>query len=212
MARSAEERSDDKYGLDRIVFFSDAVIAIAITLLVITITVPAIDATKAEAELADALSAMWPQFLGFAVSFWVIAGSWISHHRVFRYITDYDRNLIHINILFLMSIAFMPFATNLLFTYPGVRVSVLVYAGLVSVIGLTLAGLWAYASRGHRLVSDSLSQETTTSIGWSLLSTPAAMLTSMGIALFDPAMAMYSWIFLLPFFGWLAGRTRGAKV
>jgi uncharacterized membrane protein len=177
---------------------------------VIGFDVPDIESSQVDAELARTVRDMWPQFLGFAVSFWVIARYWTAHHRVFRFITDYDRGLISLNTLFLMFIAFMPFATSLLFTYPGQLVSVAMYAGAISAMGLTLFWMWVYATRGHRLVSEGLSESTIKSGGQNLIVAPIAFLASIGIALFDPALAMYSWIFLIPLFSWFMGRHKGA--
>ncbi len=211
MSDRAEERSEDNLGLDRIIFFTDAVIAIAATLLVIGIGVPDLAPDDVTASLASEVLDMWPQYLGFAVSFWVIAKYWVAHHRVFRFIDDYDARLIAINTLFLMCIAFMPFTTSLLFTYPAQLISVLAYAGLTAAIGLSLFWLWAHASRGHHLVGDTVTPSTIRSIGLGLLVAPMAFLTSMAIALFDPLWAMYSWIVLLPLYSWLSGRVGGLR-
>jgi uncharacterized membrane protein len=109
-----------------------------------------------------------------------------------------------------MFIAFMPFATSLLFTYPGQLVSVAMYAGAISAMGLTLFWMWVYATRDHRLVSEGLSESTIKSGGRNLIVAPIAFLAAIGIALFDPALAMYSWIFLIPLFSWFMGRHKGA--
>ena len=81
--------------LERIVFFSDAVFAIAITLLVLDIRVPSIPQDLAASELPQALAALWPKFLSYIISFVVIGlYCWQVHHRTFRYITGYDDRLV----------------------------------------------------------------------------------------------------------------------
>ncbi len=91
---------------DRILFFSDAIFAIAITLLVVEIRVP----TPASGPITAArqLQLAWPQMLGFGISFAVIGRFWVGHHTMFRHITGFDRTMIWLNLLFLGTIAFLP--------------------------------------------------------------------------------------------------------
>ena len=79
--------------LERIVFFSDAVIAIAITLLAIEIRLPELGNEGGDALMA-ALSGLWPRYLSFVISFLVIGSFWWVHHRVFRAVRRYDEALI----------------------------------------------------------------------------------------------------------------------
>ena len=198
MSNQTSEESEDKFGLDRIVFFSDAVIAIAITLLVIELTPPEIEADLIDTQLVSQVLELWPKYLGFVVSFWVIATYWVAHHRMFRFINNYNRRLIYINLLFLMFVAFMPYTTALLFDYPAQTITVVMYAGLVSAIGLTLFWLWSYVTHDHRLVGEHVAQSTIKLIAKNLLITPVLFFISIGIAFINPLWAMFSWILLLP--------------
>lgn len=85
--------------LDRIVFFSDAVIAIAITLLVVGIEIRRPEG----GGLTRALLDKWPDYVGFVLSFWVVGRHWIGHHRTFRYVVRWDPGLIYVNLVFLMT-------------------------------------------------------------------------------------------------------------
>src|SRR6185369_14557663 len=80
--------------LDRIILFSDAVFAIALTLLVLDIRVPDLDRKTAAAELPAALAHLAPKFFGFALSFWMVAAYWMFHHRICRHLVRYDHGLI----------------------------------------------------------------------------------------------------------------------
>ena len=96
-------------GAERIAYFSDAVYAIALTLLVVDLKIPD-GATSA----ADVMAQEWPSYLGFALSFVIISISWIGHHRRFRVIVRHDVGLIVINLVLLFGIASVPFPTALL--------------------------------------------------------------------------------------------------
>ena len=137
MEPSGENRRS--FELERIVFFSDAVFAIAITLLVLDIKVPEIPERLVAQELPEALAALWPKFLSYVLSFVVILFYWTAHHRIFHAIKDYDWNLIWLNSLFLMCIAFLPFPTALLGEYGNHQLPVVIYAGSVAITRLMLS-------------------------------------------------------------------------
>jgi uncharacterized membrane protein len=196
MLGTPHEVPPSPFGLDRIVFFSDAVMAIAITLLVLDLKVPDV-AGKSASDLGRAVLGLWPKYLGYMVSFWVIALYWVAHHRCFRYIRKYDRRLIYLNFLFLMFIAFMPYPTALLFSNPAQTVAVALYAGTAAGMGLSLAGVWIYASR-HRFIPADMSQALVRDIRLNLLLPPLVFLLSAGVAVFNANLAMYLWFLLMP--------------
>ncbi|CAA9522669.1 MAG: hypothetical protein AVDCRST_MAG73-266, partial [uncultured Thermomicrobiales bacterium] len=101
----------------RLETFSDGVIAIAITLLVIEIHVPELDGDYAAADLWRGLRDLWPSYLGYLLSFVIIGILWANHHNVFRMIGRTDHWLIVINTLFLLCVGFLPFTTALLAEY-----------------------------------------------------------------------------------------------
>lgn len=138
--------------LDRIVFFSDAIFAIAITLLVLEIRVPELEPARAAEELGPALVALAPRYFSYLISFMAIGVYWVAHHRLFQYIVRYDRRLIWINLLLMLCIAFLPFPTAVMGTYPSVPVAIVFYAVSVGVTGLVRTLLWWYAASGYRLL------------------------------------------------------------
>ena len=101
-------------GLDRLVNFSDAAVAIAITLLVLPLVDIASQIRHAHPTVWGLFLANWPTFLAFGISFVVIARFWVVHHRVFEFVRDYNPTLVWLNFLWLASIVFLPFATNVL--------------------------------------------------------------------------------------------------
>lgn len=143
-------KANDAAQFERVVFFSDAVFAIAITLLVIEIHVPHI-ASRTDAALGFALLDLLPKYIGFVVSFFVIGRFWVGHHRICGHMAKADDGLISRNLLFLMLIAFGPFPTALLSEYPNSRVAVGVYASWLILAGLANHSMSAYANKHHEL-------------------------------------------------------------
>jgi uncharacterized membrane protein len=141
--------------LERPVFFSDAVFAIAITLLALEIQVPQVAADSAAALLPSALLSLWPKFFSFLISFWVVGNYWPAHHRTFHYIGGYDRGLLLINLLFLMWIVLLPFSSSLVGEYGNQQIVAIIYAVHIVVAGLTLSWVWWHASREPGLLDTS---------------------------------------------------------
>lgn len=129
---------------ERLLFFSDAVFAIAITLLVIEIKVPHVEPVS-EAGLSAALQHLLPNYVGFLISFFVIGRFWIGHHRIFGFLKTFDNRLIQLNLLFLACIAFLPFPTAVIGEYGGARTAIYFYIGCLAAAGLTNMALARYA-------------------------------------------------------------------
>jgi uncharacterized membrane protein len=156
MTESLHETSHkDKFQLERIAFFSDAVFAIAITLLVIEIHVPEIPEGKVTDEaLFNALLILIPKFIGFFVSFFVIGMYWMSHHRLFRYLVGYNAGLLWTNVWFLLTIVLMPFSSAFLSDYysGALRVPLGFYMVNISLSGWFSYRLWKLAGNpAHHL-------------------------------------------------------------
>ena len=109
--------SKKEFQIERIIFFSDAVFAIALTLLIIDIKVPVLNDLITEGAFLKQLSLLLPKFLGFLYSFFIIGLYWFIHHRMFGYVISYNGKLIWLNLLFLFSIVLMPYTTAVYSTY-----------------------------------------------------------------------------------------------
>ena len=191
------EQLNDKAGLERLIFFSDAVFAIAITLLALEIQLP-VDATSlTDQQLFVSLMSIWPKYLSFFISFMVIGNFWIAHHRRYRFITRYDTRLLLLNLLVLMSIAFIPFPTAVL-SENGNRTATIFYSLSIATTGLLSALLWWYASLKNRLLEESFDSSTARRNLLSILTVPTVFLISIGIAFIDPDLAKFSWILTAP--------------
>ena len=193
----SRDNTENGRDLDRIVFFSDAVFAIAITLLVLDIHVPEIPERLVDEQLPGRLLALWPKYLSYVLSFVVILMYWMAHHITFRAIKRYDRTLIWLNSLFLMCIAFLPFPTSLIGEYGDNQLAVAIYAASVAVARLLLTAVWWYASSGHRLIDESFPASTIRIYLVRGLAVALAFVISIGISFFSVSAATYFWILLV---------------
>ncbi|MEO7916524.1 MAG: TMEM175 family protein [Dokdonella sp.] len=109
-------KDSTSHALERLVFFSDAVFAIVITLLVLEIRTPELGSAASERQWLTAILELLPHFGAFMLSFLVIGALWMSHHRLFMMVRQYDERLLWPNLLLLLSVAFLPFTTSLLST------------------------------------------------------------------------------------------------
>jgi uncharacterized membrane protein len=132
----------------RVEAFSDGVFAIAITLLVLTVAQP-----TTYRGLAHELASQWPSLAAYIVSFAVIGIMWINHHSVFIHLESVDRGVLYLNLLLLMTIAFLPYPTGVLGQAlakgQGTRTAAVVYGAVMAINGYAWCALWFYAS-GHR--------------------------------------------------------------
>jgi uncharacterized membrane protein len=178
--------------------FSDGVFAIAMTLLVVQITVPLIPDTLPKAEighrLATGLTALGPAYFSFGVSFVVIAAYWVAHHRIFIEVRRHDTGLVWLNLLLLLCIVFIPFPTAVLGRYGDQTVAAVFYAATLAATGVVSGVVTAYADRrgltdlsgdpvpGLRIVRSAIP--------------PLVFLASIPVALVSPSAAEYSWVSL----------------
>jgi uncharacterized membrane protein len=139
---------------DRTEAFSDGVLAIAATLLVLGLRVPARETLNT--SLATALTAQWPSYAAYVTSFLVIGIIWVNHHAVFELIGMVDRITLFLNLLLLMSVVAIPFTTALLSEYltantGNARTAALVYSAVMLAMSCGFAGLYIYVTRNQAL-------------------------------------------------------------
>jgi uncharacterized membrane protein len=137
-------KSVDAAQVERLTFFSDAVFAIAITLLVIELKLPTL-ATRDSEGLRHALLVMSPNFVGFIISFFVIGAYWAAHRRTFRWVTRVDDKLVWRNLRFLLLIVFLPFPTVIISEYADVPAAGVFYLAVLGAATLNQIVLMRYA-------------------------------------------------------------------
>lgn len=141
------------YVAARVEQFSDGVISIAITLLVLQIAVPSV---TNGVGLLDDLAAEWPSYLAYVISFLTIGGFWLAHHTIFSCVRAVSPATIKVNLFLLMAIAFLPFptavmATDILGSDEGSRVAVVFYGLSLLLCRVLLSWLWWQCRRDHLL-------------------------------------------------------------
>ncbi len=191
---SEEHWTESGTDIERTVFFSDAVFAIAITLLALELEVPQIPESLAAAQLPSALLELWPKLFSFVLSFWIIGFYWLAHHRLFNHVTAYDRGMLLINLLFLMWIVLMPLSSSLIGEYENQQLPVIIYAIHNILTSLTLAWLWRHAFKEGRLVETNLDPRLVRVANFRALLIPSFFLLSIGISFISVDVARLSWL------------------
>lgn len=164
----------------RIEAFSDGIFAIAITLLVLTIGQPA-----NFTDLTHSLLDEWPSFAAYVVSFFVIGIMWLNHHSIFSHFAHADRGLVYLNMVLLLTIAFLPYPTGVfgeaLRQGQGQQVAAVVYSITMALNAYAWTALWLYASHKRRLLSTSFPEAERR---------PATVLFSIGVVAYTAALAV----------------------
>ncbi len=181
----------------RVVAFSDGLFAIAMTLLVVTITAPAIDDTDSISALADALGDMDAQVISFFISFAVIGRYWVAHHTFFSQLKGIDTGLIGLNLLYLAFIAFLPFPTDILGAYFENPLAVTLYAVSVAIVSGLEVVLFRHAYRNGLLRQHWPDDVYRWQVAMSLM--PVALFAlSIPIAYVSTTLAACSWLLAFP--------------
>ncbi len=176
------------HALERLVFFSDAVFAISITLLVIELKVPAVPAGASDIEFVNALLRLTPHFVGFIISFFVIGAFWHGHHRAFDCARHWSPRLVMPNLFLLLSVAGMPFFTALVSDYYGKLVPSAAYCAWL--LFVAICNLWNNGMAvAPPVAADDLDPEYAALIrrrGWAVL---LGTVTALAFAFVNPWLA-----------------------
>jgi uncharacterized membrane protein len=197
-----EQTEVEKLGFERLVFFSDAVFAIAITVLVLEIHLPENGESMDNAQLFKALLGLFPQYLAYVISFLVIGSLWMNHHRKFRLIQGYDRQVLLLNLIFLMAIAFIPFPTMVL-SRSGNRTATIFYALTIIAAGGISLLITLYTKAHPSLLAPQANPVAMRRQVWRGLVMPGVFLFSIGLAYINEDVAKFSWILIIPVIAFL---------
>jgi len=217
VARPDEEpHLNEEHSLERMVFFSDAVIAIAMTLLALELPIPGVGQThKTNSGLWRSLGANWgDHYFPFLLSFVVIAAFWLSHHRFFGRVARLGPGTLRLNMIFLLLIVLLPFVTRVLGVDSDYTIGPVLYAAVVAATCFVLGSMVMQARRHDMLRDDGL-HDASLRMAKSLYAAGAVFAVSIPLAFWSTEVAAYSWLVLsvaLHFAGELMAKWRGRTV
>ncbi|KAA5542682.1 DUF1211 domain-containing protein [Roseiconus nitratireducens] len=166
---------------ERVGAFCDGVIAVSITILVLGIQVPS--STKVpEKELLAFLNESLLPIHGYVTSFFLIGTYWVQHFAIFHYINRVDKFFIALNGVFLLCVTFVSFPTGLQVTYRNDELAMILYALTQAMCGLSLMAIWSYATRGHRLIGEQVTEEVIASMQKRIFYTPLVSLLAIALS------------------------------
>ena len=177
----------DRTDFGRIVAFTDGVMAVAITLLVLNLEVPDVRAD----ELDEALRELDGSFLAYVLTFALVGRFWVIHHNLFETLERFDGRMMVLNLLFLMLIALMPFGMDLVDSYPDTSVAIATFAVILSLTALTHWTMTAHALRSDFVHAQRVHETRRRSV--ISLGIPAVFLMSVPVAFVSPAAAQLMW-------------------
>jgi uncharacterized membrane protein len=194
----------------RVVLFSDAVFAIAVTLLVLDIRPP-----QDTRDLFHGLVALWPSYLAYVITFLLIGQIWANHHVMFDHIRIADRMVLFLNTVLLMDIAFLPFAASVLSSAfragQGQRTAVVFYGIAFELAAILFNAIWDYARHGHRLLGTTIDSVGARAVSRRYRLALAWIATGTVLGALLPVLGLAVIAAFIPFY-WLPIRGETAKV
>lgn len=182
--------------LDRVVNLSDGIFAVAITLLVLDLHTPQLS-SPTDDELYRALADAAPSAATFVLSFAVVGLYWLSHHRLFHMIKQYDRGLVYVNFVLLATICFIPYPTSVIGHYGQLRTAAVFYAASLALSGLALTLVFVYVASRSSL-TDAEHKPVLRYLTLRPIATTLVFLGSIPVAFASPILAELSWALMLP--------------
>ncbi len=173
--------------------FSDGVFAIAITILVLELSVPA----AAGDDLWEAFLAQWPSYLAYLVGFSTIGATWLAHVAITHFLTQIDTLLVRFNLLLLMLVSFIPFPTRLVAEHvddlDAERVAATLLGVNLLLVAVAVSSMWGYAVR-RRLVDVDADPEEVHALTVKLTPGLAAYTAMIVLGLFLPLAAVFGYL------------------
>jgi uncharacterized membrane protein len=172
----------------RLETFSDGVFAIAATLLVLEFTVNA-----PHHDLGEKLLHLWPAYLAYVTSFVTIGIIWMNHHHTVSLLGRTDRTMLFVNILLLLTVAFLPFPTKLVgedLRHGGESAAALVYTATLLLMAALHQVWWRYARHNRRLIADEVPDSALLAVDRAYLAGMPAYGAAFVIAFFSPLAAV----------------------
>ena len=198
---------DDLPSVERLLSLSDNVIAFALTLLVLQVTVPPLsqvaDPTSA-ADLAAQLARQAGHLVSYVIAFYIIAQFWLTHRRVFRHVVGHRDSLAWWNFAFLATITIMPFTSSLLGEYPSNPLAVDIFAANLLLAVLATRAMFVLGRRWDLLAGDTDARDVR-ALWVRAAAIVVVVALSAGLAWVNTTAAKYCWV-LIPVVQWATER------
>lgn len=198
----------------RIEGFSDAVFAIAITLLVLDLHAPEANTIKNSAELLTFLKGEWTSYLAFTLSFFSIFIMWVNHHKIFKQIYSRNTAIMFANGLILFLVSAVSYPTALLarfFDGEASKIAVALYTGIFVLINISYNLLWLVASNNKKLLRPEITNSAIKKIRNNYLYGLPTYLIAFGISFQYPSIALAINMILLFFWALSSGKINVVK-
>ncbi len=191
MIRDPSGSGEERKETGRLEALSDGVFAIALTLLILGIPVPARNDLTPGVTLADLMfgHSRWLSMVTYVISFLTILVMWLNHHNVFKYIARIDRAFIFLNGALLMMIVFVNYPTALVANFAntsGATLATATYSATLVITALLYNGLWLWASTGRRLLAREADPVEVARITYQYRFGPLLYLAAFGLAFLNP--------------------------
>jgi uncharacterized membrane protein len=174
--------------------FSDGVFAIAITLLILEISVP----ESAFEDLWSGIADQWPSYLAYVTSFLTIGGIWAAHHGIFRRLAYANQRLMLLNLLLLMAVSFLPFPTKLMaeaiHDEGAARTAVIFYGATLLVISLLLSALWGSVTLDRDVLRPDVGDDEIKAIALATTPNIGLYVVMIALAVFAPRIAIFGYL------------------
>ena len=180
---------------NRLESFVDAVFAVAITLLVLDLVVPALP--HSNVAIIDYLGSLLPKFVGYFLAFFLLAILLNIHNRQFKNLEYADQSLWWLNIVFLAFIVLVPFVTSIWTEYGDTTIGVLFFHFNMLISGIILYFIWAYAKNHKYLLRKDITSRTISIITYRNLAIPIASIIAIGLAFFTPILSNVAYALIL---------------
>ncbi|WP_344154602.1 TMEM175 family protein [Kribbella yunnanensis] len=180
---------------DRLVLFTDAVVAIALTLLILPLVEVVTESRTEGLTALEVVTEHKPEIYSFLLSFAVIANFWLGHHRVFEHVRAYTPRLIRLNLIWLLAIVILPFPTEIVGTFESSRFTAGFYSGTILALSLSQTAL-TWLIRGHREIENPDNPVSRRELETSLVLTGLTLLAFV-LAAFVPGVRFYALLLLL---------------
>lgn len=177
----------------RVEAFSDGVFAIALTLLILEIHMPRLAPGATSRDLLLELASLWPSFIAFLLSFFVVLVMWYTHHEVIALVRGVDRRFLFANGFLLLVVTFIPFPTQVLAEYLGTPArngAVAFYSGAFFFVGLAFRVFYNTISRHRRLIRPQVSDTLLARICGAYTYGPLAYLVACAISFWSATLGL----------------------